>query len=128
MLTVLKSKSFKSKVLKSSLLHQQIKETPAINYSSAKRINYSRPSGLYISKIAQALDRVLSHIKRPLGYRQLLNIKPQKRWYASGYPSRTVKFSFFMKVPAIMLPERVPSGAPVYLRVLAGHFADVILW
>ena len=41
-----------------------------------------------------------------------------------AYPSRTVKFSFFVKVPKIVLPERVPSGASAYRRVLAGHFAD----
>ena len=41
-----------------------------------------------------------------------------------GYPSHTVKFSFFVKVPEIVLPERVPSGASTYHHVLAGHFAD----
>ena len=41
-----------------------------------------------------------------------------------AYPSRTVKFSFFVKVPKIVLPERVPSGASAYHRILAGHFAD----
>ena len=41
-----------------------------------------------------------------------------------AYPSRTVKFSFFVKVPKIVLPEQVPSGASTYRRIPAGHFAD----
>ena len=101
--------------------HQPGSSHPCLDSYPAKRYFLGNMSGFLTKNIrprSQKLPQMSGFLIRHL-------LQLSRVLGTPTYPSRTVKFSFFVKVPEVVLPERVPSGASAYRHIPAGHFADV---